>query len=546
MTRIALILCGGGSLGAYTAGAATELLEGLARNRQAGARVGVIAGASGGALTAAVAARALVVNPRLVPWIETTWVRGMDAGVLLDPGRAPRDSLLGASAMDEISRALIAGPRASDDEPSPLLAQPLGLGLTLSNLHGVPRSVGAGFPHPSEHSVGTRLHDDWIAFQLTSEEGPASPVWEKVRSAAVASAAFPLAFPPQRLATGGSAIAGHGREDAGTDGTWCADGGLFNHEPLRLAKRLVLRSGAPGDDWHFVVVDPGLRRDPTDVGGTAAAPPSAARVASLVTQALLRRGSAEDWMRANRTNDRLAILDALVARLPELADALTDPEDFELGRAVGELAEQVAEWRLRCSRSGRWQAAGRGRTGADPALELLEEGLTRVEQRYANALARVESRAGRSRLAKLMFILQAAGGLDDKETVPLQLVAPRARLAGDLLGGFGGYFCREWREADFRAGRRDARELVERSLSDVVSYEPAEREVYAVPEPPETLDALPPADHLRLERLVAAQMKTLVGGIDAGPLASLLGFVWKPALRRWAAGRALAALRASG
>ena len=548
MMKIGLILSGGASLGTYTAGAVTELLGALERNRnRESVQVGVLAGASAGALTAAVAARALVVNPSLVPWIGKAWIEGMDAALLLRPGRTARSSILDPAPLDEISRALISADPAADDGPSSLLPEALGLGVTLSNLHGIEYRLTPGYRNQPERSFGTRLFDDWVAFELDREDTAGAPVWEEIRRAAVASASFPFAFPPRRLDRRGSDFSGSVIAELSEIAMWYTDGGLFNNEPVRLAKRLVVSSGQEDDDWRFIFIDPALQ------AGTGSAsveprsrsgPSSAADLAALLSRALLGQGSSKDWIRANRTNERLAILDSLVDRLPEIADSLTDPEAFDLGRTVGELAEGVCERRLAC---GGPRGRGVARSGAvsggeDPVLELLEENLERIEHRYADVLSRASSRAARSRLAKFIFLMEAAGGLDDKEPLPLYLVAPSERLAGDFLGNFGGMFNREWREADFRAGRRDARDLIRTALDDVIVYEPDADSEYAVPELDPSLTALGPAQRGRLEEAVESIVEATIAELDTSFLAGVFGFAWKPALRRWATRRALEAL----
>ncbi len=182
----------------------------------------------------------------------------------------------------------------------------------------------------------------------------------------------------------------------------------------------------------------------------------------------------------------------------------------------------------------------------DPVLELLEEHIGRVEARYPEVLGRVETRAARSRLAKLIFLIEAAGGLDDKEPMPLYLVAPTGELAGDFLGNFGGLFSRQWREADFRAGRRDARRVMESALGDVISYEADQEAAYQVPELDASYDALSRAQRHTLEKLIEARIGRQIATIDVGPLGSLLGFLWRPAVRRWATRRLIDFLRGQG
>ncbi|MCZ6476994.1 MAG: patatin-like phospholipase family protein [Gemmatimonadetes bacterium] len=534
MPNIALILSGGASLGAYTGGAVTELLRAFEGNRHgSNVRVGVITGSSSGALTAALAARALIVNPSLLPWIERAWIDGMDASILLNPRPTKRSSILNAAALEEISRALITAEPASDDRPSPLLGDSLQLGITLSNLHGVRYELSYSFRNSPEQSFGTRLFDDWIGFGLSRGDGARASVWEEIRRAAVASASFPFAFPPRLLARDASDFPGAVLPAGSTEiDMWYTDGGLFDNEPIGLAKRLADRSPHSGGDWRYVLVDPFLRETAEAGGPPPTEPSSAVQVAGLLAGAFLGQGGSKDWIRANRTNERLEILHSLVDRLPEIAESLTDPEALELGRLVGELAERVCDHRV-----------PDGSDGADPVLELLEEHIGRVETRYPEVLGRVETRAARSRLAKLIFLIEAAGGLDDKEPMPLYLVAPTGGLAGDFLGNFGGLFSREWREADFRAGRRDARRVIESALGDVISYEPEDEAAYQVPELDVSYDALSPAQRHMLENLIEARIGRQIAAIDAGPMASLLGFVWRPAVRRWATRRLIDFLR---
>ena len=94
MTKIALVLGGGVSLGSYIGGAISELLHAIQTNslRSDGGpvRVHVITGTSAGAINAALAARSLAVNAELLPWIEKAWVDVASAEHLLNPNRADR------------------------------------------------------------------------------------------------------------------------------------------------------------------------------------------------------------------------------------------------------------------------------------------------------------------------------------------------------------------------------------------------------------------------------------------------------------------------
>lgn len=540
MTKIALVLSGGVSLGSYTGGAVTELLLALARNEAAGpVRVHVITGTSAGALNAALAARALAVNPGVVPWIERAWLDGADAEHLLNPRRKDRRGALDPGVLDDLSRALVTADAASDDAVSPALGAPLRVGITLSSLHGIRYDFRYGFLNVPDRKFGTRTYSDWMDVEIPAGR-PADPAWERLREAALASAAFPFAFPPRRLARRRSEYPGARLPREGGDEVemWYVDGGLFDAAPLGLAKDLVERDPEHrGEDWRYILVEPSLRTTGTEDGGVARAPDSVTAFAGDLARAVLGQGAALDWIRANRVNARLEILHALLARLPEMDDRITDPEDVVLGRYVGDLAERVAEMKVAADPTG---ASARG---ADPVVDYLDANLARIEAdpRYREVLGSADSRSGRARLAKLIFVLEAASGLRDKDVMRLYLLAPEsdAELAGDYLGGFGGFLSREWRSHDFRSGRADARRLLERGLADVISYAPDDAAAYETAEVNPGWDGVPAAARRRLEEALADEADRLIAELRPGALAGALGWAWKPVVRRWLTERAL-------
>ena len=200
MTRIALVLGGGVSLGSYIGGALTEILGALAGNtRSEPVRIHVITGGSAGALNAGVAARALAVNPGVVPWLEKAWLDAADARHLLNPQRSNRTGMLDVGPLEQLATALIAADPASDDAMSPAFGSPLRLGLTLSSLDGIRYDFRYGFLNVPDRTFGTRTHSDWIDFELPAGIRPDDAVWKQIRDATLASAAFPFAFPPRRL-----------------------------------------------------------------------------------------------------------------------------------------------------------------------------------------------------------------------------------------------------------------------------------------------------------------------------------------------------------
>ncbi|MFQ5528923.1 MAG: DUF3376 domain-containing protein [Gemmatimonadota bacterium] len=551
MTKIALVLGGGVSLGAYTGGAVSEFLRALTTgNGGAGStptRVHVITGTSAGALNAALAARCLAVNRELLPWIRSAWVDAADAAHLLNPNRKNRAAWLDDSVVDELTRGLITADPAAEDSYSSAAGDPLRIGVTLGNLRGIRYDIPYGFLNVPERSFGTRLHDDSLAVELSRSTGATDPVWETLRRGALASSAFPFAFPVRSLLRSpadypGATLPGAPGEDLPMS---YVDGGLFDTAPLGLAKRLVARDPSfRADDWRYILVEPTLRSSDTQAGGSVVeAPRAALDLAADLTRAVLGQSAAQDWVRAHRVNARLEVLSALVERLPELNDRLHDPDELGLGRRVGELAERVAEMQVALDPD----SAGSAHSGPDAADAYLEEHLRRIDgdTRYEGALAEADSRAGRSRLAKLIFLLESAGGLCGKDILRLYLVAPprAGELAGDFLGNFGGFLNREWRANDFRAGRRDARRVLEESLADVLSYEPSGDEDYRVDTVEPTWESVPMSTRRQFVSTLEAEADRTLSDLRPRGLAAVFKWAWKPVLKRWLVERATRALR---
>lgn len=121
------------------------------------------------------------------------------------------------------------------------------------------------------------------------------------------------------------------------------------------------------------------------------------------------------------------------------------------------------------------------------------------------------------------------------------MIAPESpgSLTCRSLGSLGGFLNRDWREADFRAGRRDARDAIRSSLSEWVDYEPDDDVAYRADAP---AAALGPAAEARLRRLVEAEVDRELSDIRVGGLAGLFGG-WKSALKKHAADRVLSDLR---
>jgi Patatin-like phospholipase len=321
--EIGLVLAGAVSAGAYTAGVVDFLIEALdnfaAAQRQERERFGgdysrwtvpphqvklkVIAGASAGAITAAVmlsalrypfphirrtqvenlAAGATSGNPLFDSWVSDIDIRYLlQTDDLTGPGRArpPVMSLLDSSRLDEIRSKAIAF-QLDREIDRPWLGNPLRAILTVANLRGVP--YRERFEGTMAFDFEMSAHSDYLRFALTGlgggrqdpicadeftlsfPKGDTSRVdnpWHILGRAAVASAAFPVGLSPRAL----SRPRGHydywkvlvpgddpdqlrlepivpawSAQTLG-ESTYdfvCVDGGTMDNEPLELARRAL-------------------------------------------------------------------------------------------------------------------------------------------------------------------------------------------------------------------------------------------------------------------------------------------------------------------
>lgn len=464
MPRIALVLSGAVSLGSFEAGVLDELLyilDLLARNPDPEKRyeLDVVTGASAGSMTAALVARAVMHDFRRRDALYDAWVKEIDLEHLLrDP---PDNALLSKDPIQEIADRHLT---IHDDEelrPASFAPEELRLWFTLSNMSGV------DFELPVRHAQGrsfvSTFFTDRRRFLLPREASPGSEprtrtpeervrtqaAWDRIRQAAIASGNFPFAFRPMRVFNDPETYRGSATS-LPDDGFTFVDGGLFNNEPLRAAVELAReRDGAGIDpDRRFILVDANLNHSahlpPAEFGEDAALGATALRIFG----ALRGESSANDWLRALRTNNELAWRDLLTECLGEM---IAENEVADPDRLIGSLEEAgekiVAEKR---------RLFGPERYPDDY-----------LERAYAGTQARHEEELhgltpGRRKImVRILFLLNSVAGLDKKSKLDLNILyATPDEMAGDRAGGFAGFFEKEWREHDYRVGRRKARELL--------------------------------------------------------------------------------------
>jgi hypothetical protein len=128
-------------------------------------------------------------------------------------------------------------------------------------------------------------------------------------------------------------------------------------------------------------------------------------------------------------------------------------------------------------------------------------------------------------LVRLIFLLNSVAGLDKKQVLPIGIIYTEPGLtAGDTLGAFGGFFHRDWREHDYRLGRRAARARLASlmSLDTSPPLEPGFEHEYDIPKEWEsfkdaTLRDADTAPRIALRDMLIARARRFVETKAIGP-----------------------------
>lgn len=305
--EIGLVLAGSISAGAYIAGVMDFLIQALdqwelAKNGadpdcpRHNVSLRVMAGASGGGITAAIAAAQLGRTFAPVTGLPATgsvnnkffesWVERIDIERLLGTRDLDADpsgdviSALDSSVLDDIAVEVFRFPPTSPPVARQYLANPLHVLVTLTNLRGVPYRIH--FQGEHNHLPQMLMHGDYMRFAVGDAGGlehevrrlpPGQfddPAWKTLAAAALATGAFPVGLAPRKLARLAAEYA---------DRTWmipeaieqdgqiikcgnfekippvfpdpiqnnpgfqyeflCVDGGVVDNQPLELARRII-------------------------------------------------------------------------------------------------------------------------------------------------------------------------------------------------------------------------------------------------------------------------------------------------------------------
>ncbi len=472
--KLAITISGAVSLGSYESGVVYEVLDALAQHNQWAdtnnvpnerIEIDVLTGASAGGMTVAMIAQHLLYdgpslseaynNPLYNAWVSDVDITGLLAR---DQTEDVTHSVLSSDFIIEISDRYLMGRYNNQPQPPPA-AQPhpalssdvkLQLGLALSNLNGVDyyRSTlsGGQFIYTSHEDQFVRPIDQ------VADDRPA--LWESIRAAAVACGAFPVAFRVQDLVrniveyTSPWLVRSIWGGNPSTTFTY-TDGGVFQNEPLGMAKNLVEQ--VPGGrlnaaDRGYLFIAPKQKtsgevmNSPDPNVGFSAATANYKELALRLASSVVGQSEFQDWSVAEGYNDQLSLLNERAGELQTL---------FLMGALTPAVTTPVSDVLLKAL------FAENNQTTA-ASLANLAAARIRLRQQYAAEYAQLNAQAAvADAWLDTVLVLELAAGLHDKEEMLIyDFVAVPEQLASNGLLAFAGFFDVSYRKHDYDYGRR--------------------------------------------------------------------------------------------
>ncbi len=463
--KLALTFSGAVSLGTYEAGVLYEVLYALDQhNGQPNISedekiyIDVLTGASAGGLSASLAAHKLLYEADSLhdPYdnpLYNAWVTDIDIETLLtlSPSEPSDCSILSSDLIEGLTQKYLLA-RYDSDTPPPAKTHPaigpeqtLRLGLALSNLSGIDYSrhtLNAG------SFTYTRFQDELTKMLGFADDSRDS--WSSIQKAAIACSAFPFAFRVKDLERSIKCYNSSPFFDpacfTGQATRFFAytDGGLFQNQPLGLAKHLVdsidHHRNSDRRAYLFVAPDP---QSSTANDLFSAQTGDFSKVAVRLLSAIFDQSRFQDWIEAEKVNGQIAEFNSRALALHQLAQHGTS-------------------------------AAGSRQPFAAPLLPIffapgqhhqLAAARLRLQQQFAHEYAQLSACHGSATAAAwidAVLMFEMAAGLSEKDEMYIYgITASGAELAGSPLMAFLGFFDQKFRDHDYDVGRMKARAFLQ-------------------------------------------------------------------------------------
>jgi hypothetical protein len=454
--RLAIAISGAVSLGSYEAGVLYEIIRALGEHNlhpdtiahpDQRIEIDVLTGASAGAMTAAIAAQKLLFEKGALDGEKSNalyrpWVIDVDlAGLLKMQGTDDsRRSILSSALVEKISKTYLTGRYGAGQPPverHPASAARVCAGFAMSNLNGVDyfqqQVDGSKFPY-------TRFQDEFKTdLRAGDPDSDSLEKWENIRAAAVSSGAFPFAFCVQEVVRGKAEYEDGPQFPFDPPAMAYTDGGVFQNQPLGLAKDLVNRIDRHRNEESrfFLFVSPDAMKSQMDANFRASKAYLWPAGVQLL-KAIFHQAQYQDWVRAHETNLQVKAFEEQAGKLSELFLNGTITA-AQLAPVNAPLLDKLFD-------------------GDQVAMEHERQ---RLREQFAKEYAALPNAAADAWIDAIL-VLETAAQVGRKEQMQiLPIAATDEELCGELFFAFGGFFDERLREYDYQRGRKKAREFLQ-------------------------------------------------------------------------------------
>ena len=558
--RIALIMGGGVSLGSFSGGALAEVIKLLKHTERGSAKIDVVSGASAGSMTLGVVVYHLLkgsTDEEIEKALHDAWVKQISIENLYPEKISSHDqpSLFSNKIIQDIANGIIDTKNwPGNEKPHPLFADGMKVSFSLTNLNGIPiRAEGQIIRQPSSgggqssgkdsvfaDAVQTTFHQDNIRFVVRQKNGmddefessyrvlrpwvndEAQKSWDVFRNGAIASGAFPGAFPPERISRNRHEFGRYWPDDLEHSDNFMfdyLDGGILRNEPLREAIHMAGEQDKGKDvERVFIFIDP-------NVSGTSEMYPLSFNQPLALKEVFSRTGHLKemslsspdyfgrlmgvfgrfagvlasqatfrDWLKAAHYNSMIEWRDELL----ELFDHVQPKPNSNIEKELDQLLESIYEEKILRSMGSSADSVDRDviKKRVHDQIKLQTSG--DAEQDLFNT--------------KLRLAIDLVANLRDKRKLNMVAITPASiegdgqhPIAGNFLRSFGGFFEEKFRQHDYDVGRHIAAKVLNASIGDA---KPFLKEKAEIPPAPKPFD---PEPHYReLDNMKRARFEKLI------------------------------------
>lgn len=476
--KLAIAISGAVSLGSYEAGVIYEIIEAIAQHNahpdttdEQRIEIDVITGASAGAMTACILTQKLMfeaealrqpyANALYGPWVEDVDIKRL---LNLHPSEDPNFSILSSDQIAEIGYTYVmrryASGKPTPRQRHPAAAESIRLGMAMSNLNGVDYAVEVtDFPDVTNPNNRARRlftytrHKDYFTYEVKDGDQDDNPkLWQQLEKISRSSGAFPFAFRLLQIDRQGKDPS-FARSMLSTNQLYSfayTDGGVFENEPLGLAKNLVDEIDQKHLDHHnrfYLYVAPGAKSS-TINPNIRADNATYLNTGAALAGAIFTQARFQNWIATSKINEAIRQFER---QAKELSDVLL--KSPQLRTAFSSVADNLLEVLYHQGTS-------------DQQQQQITDDHDRLRQQFTEEYDRLVYASDKNGIRgeevaeswlKLVQALEKVQNLGNRDVMTVYAITSGdVELAGEQLFAFGGFLDQSFRDFDYNVGRRKA------------------------------------------------------------------------------------------